>query len=250
MRYTNLLFRIFFLFLVTVFQACAQSDNHIDKSEEVDIENNNTPSDIYPPSYTNIRTHSEWAKQHYPKRIEYFKSNPLKNGDIVFLGNSITEQGGDWGEKLLNSKAKNRGIAGDTTDGVLARLGELIYFKPTHVFILIGINDLFRDDTGPKKVHDNIIAIINKIHEGSPNTNILLQTILPTNTIPLKSKIEETNRLLQSKASQLGCTLILLHEEFVTENGLINMNYSNDGVHLNEKGYQVWVNYIKNYIPK
>ena len=43
-------------------------------------------------------------------------------GGIVFLGNSITEQGGDWGKRLGWSSLKNRGISGDVTEGVLRDL--------------------------------------------------------------------------------------------------------------------------------
>ena len=55
-------------------------------------------------------------------------------GDIVFIGNSITELGGDWGKRLDCSSLKNRGISGDVTEGVLKRLGEITYVKPKKYF--------------------------------------------------------------------------------------------------------------------
>ena len=58
------------------------------------------------------------------------------------MGNSITAGGGNWSLRLDYPNIKNRGIGGDTTDGVLARLDEVIYFQPEAVFLLIGINDL------------------------------------------------------------------------------------------------------------
>ena len=55
------------------------------------------------------------------------------------------------------------------------------------VFILIGINDFFRDSTvsvyvTPSYVAKNIIAAAEKIKKGTPKTKIYLQTILPINT--------------------------------------------------------------------
>ena len=47
-----------------------------------------------------------------------FESLPTSPEDIVMLGNSITD-GGEWAEILDNVHVKNRGISGDTTDGVL-----------------------------------------------------------------------------------------------------------------------------------
>ncbi len=64
--------------------------------------------------------------------------------EIQFFGNSITESGKDWGAKLGIDNAKNRNISADVVDGYLSRLGELIKFKPVSIFIIIGINGLFK----------------------------------------------------------------------------------------------------------
>ena len=53
-----------------------------------------------------------------------FESLATSPEDIVMLGNSITD-GGEWAEILDNVHVKNRGISGDTTDGVLQRLSSI-----------------------------------------------------------------------------------------------------------------------------
>ena len=208
----------------------------------------NMPVSIYPDSSLVIATHTDFTRTHYPIRIAKFKKNPLEKGDIVFLGNSITEQGGNWGAKVTSTKAKNRGISGDTTEGVLARLAELIYYKPEQVFILIGINDLFREDMTSEKVFNNILKIVHQINDGSQTTKIFIQSILPTNTATLKEKILLTNALLTNSEATEPYKLISLHTHFATQDGLMNMELSTDGVHLNEHGYAVWANKIINLI--
>lgn len=52
-----------------------------------------TPENLYPPADIIIATHNAWTRANYPKRIEAFREQPLQLHDIVFLGNSITEQG-------------------------------------------------------------------------------------------------------------------------------------------------------------
>jgi len=203
---------------------------------------------LYPSSTIIIPTHSDWTRSHYPERINEFKQNPLENNDIVFLGNSITELGGNWGNRFDNPIVKNRGIAGDTTDGVLARLEEIIYYKPSQIFILIGINDLFRDDMSSTKVFDNIISIVTKIKQGSPQTDIFVQTILPTTTVSLKTKIQDTNSMLKNSEPNQPFTLIPLHDHFKLDDDSMNMDFSTDGVHLNEKGYNVWTNVVSKLI--
>ncbi|WP_242156273.1 GDSL-type esterase/lipase family protein [Aestuariivivens sediminis] len=237
---------IYIKFVTTVmciFLGCSSSNDAAHKDQQ-DLKG------LYPSETLIIDTHTEWTRGHYPIRIKEFMAHPLEHGDIVFLGNSITEQGGDWGARFHNPKVKNRGIAGDTTDGVLARLNELIYYTPSKVFMLIGINDAFRDDMTAQAIYDNIIKIVHRIHNESPDTQIFLQTVLPTTTEHLKMKIQKINALLMGTELTEPYNLIGLHDYFATENDLMDMAFSTDGVHLNENGYRNWVNVITNLVDK
>src|SRR5690348_1170260 len=81
---------------------------------------------------------------YYLQRVSHFKTLPKTKGDIIFLGNSITD-GAEWSELFNDNKIKNRGISGDITAGVLHRLNEVAERKPDKVFLLIGVNDLARN---------------------------------------------------------------------------------------------------------
>ena len=206
------------------------------------------PDSIYPPASLVIPYHTAWTKTHYPERIQQFKTNPLENSDIVFLGNSLTELGGNWGSRFNNSIVKNRGIAGDVTEGVLARLGEIFYFKPNAVFLLIGINDVFANKA-PEFIATNIAQIATKIHQRTPNTKVYVQTILPTNNAAIVTAIRETNTLLVANANANNYTVINLHPLFANESDLLKPEFTTDGTHLTEAGYAVWVNEIDALIP-
>ena len=206
-------------------------------------------SSLYPPSSTVIPHHTDWTKTHYIERIAEFKANPLEFGDIVFIGNSITEQGGDWAERFDNAKVKNRGIAGDVTAGVLARLKEIYYYKPEKVFLKIGINDLFHSDLNPEYVANNIKLIVALIHQESPKTKIYVQTILPTaNNNPSKQRIAATNAILKAMTPTDFLQVIDLHSIFADNEDLLIREYTNDGLHLTQAGYLVWQNYIKDLV--
>ena len=60
----------------------------------------------------------------------------------IMLGDSITDEG-QWDELLNNDTIENRGISGDTIDGVLDRL-DTINKNIEKVFIMIGVNDIMR----------------------------------------------------------------------------------------------------------
>ena len=118
--------------------------------------------------------------------IAEFKKNPIGENKVVFLGNSITQGGGDWNKRYNSEVIVNRGVSGDFTNGVLQRLDEIIFYRPTSVFIMIGINEFFADNSSnpninPKYVAKNILKIANVIKRGSPKTKIFISTILPIN---------------------------------------------------------------------
>ena len=189
----------------------------------------------------------DWGKENYRKLIKKFKSSPLSKNQIVFLGNSITAGGKDWSARLDYPNIENRGIGGDTTAGVLARLDEIIYFEPIAVFLLIGINDLW--NTSPEipstdYIANNIIEIVNKIVSKSPKTKVFVQTILPVSKDVYSEKIKTINSLIK-KQKKNNYEVIDLHSIFSDEKGLIIDDFTYDGVHLNEKGYEKWSEFIK-----
>ena len=56
-----------------------------------------------------------------------------------------------------------------------------------------------------------------------------------------------TNALLQQIAEEENVTYIDLFSRFANAEGKMNLDYSNDGLHLTGKGYQVWRDAVKRY---
>jgi len=212
---------------------------------------------LYPKSDVLIKNHNYWTSKYYPERILEFKKSPITKGGIVFLGNSITEGGEDWGKRINMEGVSNRGISGDITDGVLERLKEIIFFKPKKVFILIGHNDLwsFRIKSGVpsiKYIEKNILKIVETINIGSPETMIYVQSILPTRHFTrdgfFEKSINKINSFLIKKQNKLNFKYIDLHSFFVDSEGFLKSELTYDGGHLNDNGYEVWSDIIKSVI--
>ena len=81
--------------------------------------------DLYPEK-SFFPNQAQWQFDAYHKRINEFKKDPIGYNKIVFLGNSITEGGGDWNDRFNISNAVNRGISGDFTVSMQARLEKYI----------------------------------------------------------------------------------------------------------------------------
>ncbi|APA01004.1 GDSL-type esterase/lipase family protein [Flavobacterium commune] len=221
-------------------------------------------SKLYPTKKSVSLYHNDWTQKYYPKRIQEFKKEPLEFGEIVFIGNSITEGGKDWSVRFGIDHIRNRGIAGDVTDGVLKRLDEIIYFKPKAVFILIGINDLFslhhNEDNralkydkvvpSPEYIGENILKIAKKIHRKSPVTKIYVRTLLPSRREYIKEDILTVNKIIKKNEAK-GCYEVIdLYSQFVDAQGELPAELTKDGIHLNDKGYAKWINFEKPIIER
>lgn len=181
---------------------------------------------------------------YWHQRTSLFESLPSSTKDIIFLGDSITD-GGEWHELLKNSYAKNRGISGDTSAGILQRLDPIIAEKPQKIFLLIGVNDLSRL-ISPSAVSLNIEEIIKKTQAMSPSTQIYLQSVLPVFTkyrahSMLNPLILKLNTLLKQVAQKHNVEYIDLHQSFIKS----KLQLSNDGLHLTGEGYLLWSELIK-----
>lgn len=192
--------------------------------------------------------------QTYVERSAYFKQNPLKEGQIVFLGNSLT-QGGSWSEYFPQQNPANRGISGDNTLGMLGRLHEIIKAKPSKLFILAGVNDISLGRSN-NKILNGIKSIIYQVKEGSPTTTIYVQSLLPINKDVCKyqrmknkeKQIEKLNKEIIKFCKSENITFINLYPHFLSEKRKLDAKYTSDGLHLNEAGYAVWTNQIRKYV--
>jgi lysophospholipase L1-like esterase len=194
-----------------------------------------------------------YRSTYYEQKRTLYEALPNTRGEIIFLGNSITDTA-EWSELFGNKHVKNRGISGDITFGVLARLGEVTASKPAKVFLLIGINDLSRNIPA-NVIFRNYQRIVQRIRAESPRTKIYLQSILPTNgSFPnfprhqgRESQLKFLNDKLQELAAQTGQTFVDLRPTLADAAGRLDARYTNDGLHLNGAGYLRWVAFLRQH---
>lgn len=191
---------------------------------------------------------------YYYQRASLFENLPVSSKDILFVGNSITD-GGEWHELFNNPHIKNRGISGDTTQGVFDRLDAIVKGEPGKIFLMIGINNVPQNESADT-IAAGIRRIIRKIKITSPQTQIYVQSLLPVTTYYNKfhehtshwKEIPEINQKVQEVAQQEQVQYIDLFSHFADENGQMQKQYTNDGLHLLGKGYLLWKKIITPYL--
>lgn len=201
----------------------------------------------------------QWDSTYRPgifeMKVEQFRAFPNAVSDIVFLGNSITDYT-DWNELLNLEQARNRGISGDITFGVLERLDEVTEGKPSKIFILIGINDISRN-IPDSVILSNYKKIIRRIKKESPGTKIYFNTLLPVNnSFPDRAHFNKDEHLLfvNEELKKLGAaekiTVIDIHPHFLDAGKRLDKKYTYDGLHLDMEGYQKWASLLKPFITQ
>ena len=194
---------------------------------------------------------SSYNNNYYVERVKYFDSlHPFKKS-IVFLGNSITEVGA-WAEVLPGKQVINRGISGDNSWGVYARLDQVLALKPRKIFLLIGVNDIKRG-TPASYIANNYERIAAKVKAVSPHTTLYFQSVLPVTEPVLasiyakitNSRIRALNDSLKLVAAKYNCPYIDLHPVFVDDNGQLKRELTTDGLHLKQFAYILWADYLK-----
>ena len=167
--------------------------------------------------------------------------------NIVMLGSSFTAAG-NWKKGLNRIDIKNSGISGYTTSQFDWRLKEsVIKYNPKICFIQAGINDievgipLNRTFMNYQSIVDRLIK--NKIEP-------VLQSIFYVNyssnhffadlTNLTNSRVDSLNNYLSTLAIKKGIEYIDLNQ-YLSVNGKLNKKLSNDGVHINDLGYKIWI---------
>ena len=183
----------------------------------------------------------------------------LSDGQIVFIGDSITDLYllDDYYSDL-DLACYNRGISGDFTLGVLNRLEVSVFdLNPSVIVLMIGTNDI----NGGRSVDALINSykmIIDKIYEKLPNVTLYCMSIIPQNkdleeytelnVDNNNTKVIEANIEISKLCQENNIAYLDIYSKLLDENNYLDKKYSDDGIHLNANGFQVWTELLKPYL--
>jgi lysophospholipase L1-like esterase len=180
--------------------------------------------------------------KHRKSQFEQLMNN--ERYETMMLGDSITDEG-QWDELLDNTKVQNRGISGDTTDGVLDRLNS-ISKGIKQVFIMIGVNDIMRGKE-VDEVYANYLKIIQTFKD--KNIKVYIQSTLyigESRKANFNPKIEELDKKLEKYASENQITFINLNPILAPQK-VLKKEFTSDDLHLNGTAYKLWTEQIRKY---
>ncbi len=166
----------------------------------------------------------------------------------VLFGDSITQ---NWArfdsEWLQEHNFLGRGIGGQTTMQLLSRIRpDVIDLKPEYMVLLIGINDIARNNgyISIEHIFGNIVSMIELAQ--SNGIKPIMCTLCPADEIRWRRRIgdprpqiAQLNAMISAYAAEHGIPLVDYHSALRTEYDAMDPLYQNDPVHPNLEGYKV-----------
>ncbi|MEZ8279018.1 SGNH/GDSL hydrolase family protein [Vibrio splendidus] len=164
------------------------------------------------------------------------------NADLVMFGDSITEWA-PWADIFRDVSMVNRGLAGDTTTGMLRRIDTTLNVKPKLVCFMAGINDLAQG-YDVDHIYQNYIDMLKVWQEN--DIRILVQSTLYVGSKlqGLNPSVELLNSKISEYCSQQGIAFLDVNS-VLSPNQLLSNEYSCDDLHLNAKAYQAWAEVLQ-----
>jgi lysophospholipase L1-like esterase len=191
-----------------------------------------------------IRKEDWFTKGWHDRRATFAEHAADQQHGLVFLGDSITQ---GWGDDFRGAfkgvQVANRGISGDTTRGLLARLDEdVLSLDPAGVVLLIGTNDV-DVNVSPEGIADNVKLLLDKIEADDPNTPVVLCQVFPTSGKKNRptEKIRKLNQLMADVArGREQVTVVDTYTLFANGDGEAKLEEFPDLLHPNAAGYAKW----------
>lgn len=165
------------------------------------------------------------------------KENFKEVKEIALIGHSIIEY---WNIEKLNGKSVNNlGVAGisakEYSELVLDK--GLISALPKDVVLMFGTNDIVRKGWSDEKVLADIHHLIEQLKAIRSDINLYFLEVTPT-AFRVDRNNNDIRLLNQYLKDNLAVEWIALDHAFSDKYGKLDLNYSYDGLHLNEKGYE------------
>jgi lysophospholipase L1-like esterase len=142
-----------------------------------------------------------------------------------------------------------RGFGGSTMQDVEHFLDRLVLpYSPRAVVLYEGDNDTGAYGVPPAEIAGRLESIVSRIHAALPTARVYVLSVKPSLArVAVWDKAQETNALYQRVAAENDrVAYIDVATPFLRADGKVMDDiFIADGLHLNEKGTEVWASTIK-----
>lgn len=187
-------------------------------------------------------------------RYDSFRTLKINEQSIVFMGNSITNSH-EWTEAFgRDPRVVCRGVGSAQTSDGLKNIENVIMGHPAKLFLMLGVNDVFKS-IPLETAFENTKTIVERFERESPNTEIYIESVLPTcgtNYAWACANVEKLNAMYKAFVEEKNSPklkYIDIHSLLLDNaTGQMVTKYACDGCHLYPNAYQIWCNAVAPYV--
>ena len=159
---------------------------------------------------------------------------------FVFAGDSLTAHG-NWGWRLARNPlaATNLAEDGASINDVAIQVTRARAYYADFLLVMAGTNDILYHHA-----LEQIACNYNFLLEKAPTGQRLIVTLIPYMSFPeYPADIRAANSEIRRLSERKGAYIIDINA-YLSTHGLLGKDVTTDGVHLNERAYQIWSNEI------
>lgn len=176
----------------------------------------------------------------------------MKQKTIVMFGDSLTDYFPMEKLKDIDAQIINSGVAGDTIAEMGARLSYDVFpYQPDIILMQGGANDFMMSlYPGAKPLAERLIRLALRIRKQLPETKIYIESMYPAHTKRIglmpswaegksNEEIQKINGEIQKLCKENHFEYVDVFSKLIGEDGQLSREYTVDGIHLQEKAYDV-----------
>jgi lysophospholipase L1-like esterase len=200
-----------------------------------------------------LKPRHELNRNYQPSR-ELFRAYQSTVSPILIFGDSHVRLV-SWNELLGRADVANRGLDGDTIDGVAARLGDEREAGPVMVLILVGTNNLLQG-AGAESMKEAAQRLLNEAVRLWPGVPLVVGSVPPVaNWHVESSRVNQQGRIYNSWLrahldTMPDAHLLDVNGLVATERGELAPEMTTDGVHLSAQAYRLIRGELEKRLPE
>jgi lysophospholipase L1-like esterase len=179
-------------------------------------------------------------------------------GAVLFIGSSSIRYWKSLSTDMAPLPILNRGFGGSQISEVNHYIDRIVFpYKPQTIVFYAGENDLsglfFTRKKTPEEVLDDFRTFHQKVHEQLPEVPIYFISIKPPKRRKkLWPEMQRTNQLVEEfcKTNDLLHYIDIVPPMLDEEGNPRPDLFKWDGIHMNERGYEIWTSIVKSILQQ
>lgn len=197
---------------------------------------------------------ARWYEPEIRAFEEADRASPPEPGAVLFIGSSSIRMWETLERDMAPARVLKRGFGGSTTRDVLEVFDRIVApYEPRAIVYYCGDNDLGTTNKDAEGVAARFIEFEQRARASWPEVEVMYIAIKPS--IARWSNWESmkrANEIVRGYCERTpGATFLDIATPMLGADGKPDSKlFANDGLHLNEKGYEVWAGVVKGEVMR